>query len=137
MKLENIKSGFEQLNTRYNEVVSDIKEFIRIILIEEPSHRIDFPHSPAFCIDEDCCTGWCEEPVFGIRLTCSNTMDISLICDHCTDTEKADFSDKDYIRSEFNHNCTINWISVLDSIVFTYAEQEYNKNASGEDRTSV
>lgn len=108
-----IESAFLNFKKRKDELESNLKEFVRIVLEETPGNTIDLSENPAYCTDSNG-IDYYEERVYGVRLNDKN-IEVTLLC---TDG-KADWNDIDYIRSEYSHHCTINWFEVIDSIRFT------------------
>ena len=110
MRNEDIELAFKNFEKKDAQLRKDMKDLIRVILEEVEDHVIDFPDCPAYCVDDNG-QDYYEVPIYGVMLH-DGALEVSL----ALDGDYTDWSDADYIRTEYNHHCTINWLEVLDSI---------------------
>lgn len=106
----NINETFTRLNNEQKRISREAKEAVTGFLKDLQSQSLSLTSNQAYALIEGF-EGYIEVPVYGVRLH-----DGALEVSTDTDNEGNPSWKEETTRNDYNDNCTINWLSVLDSI---------------------
>lgn len=116
MKKEDLKKKYTALDERQKAVKQEAADIVRDLLKERGPEGISLVNNPAYILVEGC-DYWLEDSIYGVRLR-NDAIEVSL--DTLCNEEMEDIPDwnESSCRTEFDHYSDINWLSLLDSIIY-------------------
>lgn len=116
IKSEEIKAACERLEEQKRQLDENIKRTIRAIVDEIPGRTISLTDCHAYACVEGA-EHWMEVSVYGVRLRNRN-LEVSLEYHIDDNGGKTACWDEHYTADDHDRHCSINWLSVLNSLSF-------------------